>query len=179
MARLPIDPRLARMLIEARDLGVLDDIVIIAAALSIQDPRERPADNAGEADRIQAQFKDPRSDFITLLNIWTRYHHHQTVRKTNSQMRKYCRQHFLSYRRMREWQDIYRQVRQILKEYRLGGKTGRIEDEDLRYEVIHKAVLSGFLSNIDLRKEKNLYSAARGREVMLFPGSGLFNAAGQ
>ena len=179
MARLPIDPRLARMLIEARDQGFLDDVVIIAAALSIQDPRERPADSAEEADRVQATFQDPKSDFITLLNIWRTYHHHQAIRKTASQMRKFCRQHFLSYRRMREWQDIHHQIHQILKENRLRAKQSPAGDEKLRYEGTHKAVLGGFLSNIAQRKAKNFYTAGRGREVMLFPGSGLFNKTGQ
>ena len=179
MARLPIDPRLARMLIEARDLGVLEEVVIIAAALSIQDPRERPADSADEADRMQAPFQDPKSDFLTVLNIWKQYHQRQAIRNTGSQMRKYCRQHFLSYRRMREWQDIHRQVHQILKENRLRAKAGTTSDENVRYEGIHRAVLSGFLSNVAHRKDKNLYSAARGREVMLFPGSGVFNTEAQ
>ena len=179
MARLPIDPRLSRMLIEARDRAVVDDIAVIAAALSIQDPRERPADRADEADRIQSRFVHPQSDFMTLLNIWNQYHQHRELLKTNSQMRKYCRQHFLSYRRMREWQDIHRQIGQIMRENRLRAKSGRFDDKNLQYEAIHKAVLSGFLSNIACRKDKNLYNAARGREVMLFPGSGLFNAAGQ
>ena len=138
MARLPLDPRLARMLIEARDQGFLEDVTVIAAALSIQDPRERPADSADEADRAQAPFKDPKSDFITLLNIWKQYHHHQAIRISNSQMRKFCRRHFLSYRRMREWQDIHRQIHQILKENRLRVAKPPPGDEALRYEK-HRA----------------------------------------
>jgi len=180
MARLPIDPRLSRMLLEARRLGCLAEITIIAAALSIQDPRERPAEEARQADQVHARFYEPSSDFLTLLNIWKRYHATWKQVKSNNQMKKYCKAHFLSFKRMREWRDIHHQICEILAENvppHLGGK--RIEDAKLRYAAIHKSILSGFLSNIAVRKEKNIFKAAKGREVMVFPGSSLFNNAGE
>jgi ATP-dependent helicase HrpA len=102
MARIPLDPRLSRMLIEAKKEGCIDEITIIVAALSIQDPRERPVEKAREADRVQATFQDAQSDFVTLLNIWHRYHSHRQKVKSNNQMKRFCREHFLSFMRMRE-----------------------------------------------------------------------------
>ncbi len=178
MARLPIDPRLSRMLIEAGKQGCLAEVIVIAAALSIQDPRERPADRAEEADRAQAVFVDPSSDFLTLVNIWNRYQETWRVQKTTGQMKKFCRAHFLSYRRMREWRDIHVQLNDILAENGLVRAGAAEVDPEGRSAAIHKAVLSGFLSNIAVRKEKNVFQAAKGREVMIFPGSALFNRAG-
>ncbi|MGA8280191.1 MAG: ATP-dependent RNA helicase HrpA, partial [Desulfobacterales bacterium] len=178
MARLPIDPRLSRMLIEARKQGCLAEVTVIAAALSIQDPRERPADRAEEADKAQALFVDPASDFLTLVNIWNRYQETWREQKTTGQMKKFCRAHFLSYRRMREWRDIHAQLNNILAENGLSRAGAAGVDPDGRYAAVHKAVLSGFLSNIAVRKEKNVFQAAKGREVMIFPGSALFNRAG-
>ncbi|MGB8335178.1 MAG: ATP-dependent RNA helicase HrpA, partial [Desulfobacterales bacterium] len=178
MARLPIDPRLSRMLIEARKQGCLAEVTVIAAALSIQDPRERPADRAEEADKAQALFVDPASDFLTLVNIWNRYQETWRGQKTTGQMKKFCRAHFLSYRRMREWRDIHAQLNDILAENGLSRAGAAGMEPDGRYAAVHKAVLSGFLSNIAVRKEKNVFQAAKGREVMIFPGSALFNRAG-
>jgi ATP-dependent helicase HrpA len=220
MAGIPLDPRLSRMLIEAQKEGCIEEISIIAAALSIQDPRERPMEKAREADRVHATFYDSQSDFVTLLNIWRRYHSHRQQVNSNNQMKRFCREHFLSYMRMREWCDIHHQISDILKEYGLGNveggrrnaekgkgkreggrgkaergswnaKSGMRKEEkglgnDLNsafrippstFEAIHKSVLSGFLSNIAQKKENNIYRAAKGREVMIFPGSGLFNKA--
>ncbi|MEJ2476262.1 MAG: DUF3418 domain-containing protein [Desulfobacterales bacterium] len=178
MARLPVDPRLSRMLIEAGKQGCLADVTVIAAALSIQDPRERPVDRAEEADRAQAVFVDPASDFLTLVNIWNRYQETWRAQKTTGQMKKFCRAHFLSYSRLREWRDIHLQLKDILAENGLTRAGAAEVDPDGRYAAIHKAVLSGFLSNIAIRKEKNVFQAAKGREVMIFPGSALFNRAG-
>ena len=179
MARLPIDPRLSRMLIEAGKQGCLAEVTVIAAALSIQDPRERPADRAEEADRAQAVFIDPASDFLTLVNIWNRYQETWREKQTTGQMKKFCRAHFLSYRRMREWRDIHAQLNDILAENGLARAGAAEVDPEGRYAAVHKAVLSGFLSNIAVRKEKNVFQAAKGREVMIFPGSALFNRAGE
>jgi ATP-dependent helicase HrpA len=196
MAKIPLDPRLSRMLIEAGKEGCIDEIAIIAAALSIQDPRERPLEKIQDVDRIHAAFNDPHSDFVTLLNIWNRYHDRQEKVKSNNQMKRFCREHYLSYRRMREWRDIRRQIAAILKEHGIGNWEGGRRKEEKRsrkvevgsgkpeggmenskYEAIHKCVLSGFLSNIAQKKESNFFRAAKGREVMIFPGSGLFNKA--
>ena len=185
MARLPLDPRLARMLIEAQQRKCLADITVIAAALTIADPRERPAERTAEADRAHLGFVDPVSDFITLLNIWNRYHTLVSAKASNSRRRRFCREHFLSFKRMREWRDIHRQIVVILKDYGISsGRTRKnepdgnlnLDPEHSRYEAIHKSVLSGLLSNIAQRKEKVFYQATRGREAMVFPGSGLFES---
>ena len=172
MARMPLDPRIARMLLEAAQEGCLEETAVIASALSIQDPRERPAEKALQADQMHAPFKDPDSDFLTLLNIWNRYHREWETLKTQNQMRKFCTTHFLSYTRMREWVYTRDQIAAILKEQRI---VARKLQGAPRYDSLHRSVLSGYLSNIALRKEKNLYLSTRGREVMLFPGSTLFN----
>ena len=206
MARIPLDPRLSRMLIEARREGCLKEMTIIAAALSIQDPRERPADKTAEADHAHAGFNDPASDFLTLLNIWKRFRIARTAAGSHSALRRFCREHFLSYRRMREWEDIHRQIGDVLKEggsWKVeGGKKTRRKVEGGRpkaekdepasstphtssfplppsdFARIHRSILSGFLANIAQKKEKNIYRAARNREAMVFPGSGLFNRSG-
>jgi ATP-dependent helicase HrpA len=199
MARMPLDPRLARMLIQARQEGCLAEMAVITAALSIQDPRERPAEKTEEADRAHAVFKDAASDFLTLLNIWNRFRLARQAAGSHSALRRFCREHFISYRRMREWEDIYRQIGEVMREFgRRKAEGGRLKTEgdeagpstfplpasvfslqSSAYGQIHRAVLSGFLSNIAQKKDKNLYRAARGREAMIFPGSGLFNKAGE
>ncbi len=188
MAKMPLDPRLSRMLLEAKDRGCIDQIAVMAAALSIQDPRERPLEKAAEADRMHAQFDDPFSDFTTLLNIWNHYHDVRHTLKSIHQLKRFCRQHFLSYKRMREWDDIHHQIRGILEEFNMSGKRRplkiqpenlNLEPENPLYQAIHKSILSGFLSNIAGKKEKNLYRATQNREAMVFPGSGLFDKAGR
>jgi len=174
MARMPLDPRISRMVLEAAQEGCLKETAVIASALSIQDPRERPAEKALQADRVHAPFKDPDSDFLTLLNIWNRYHREWETLKTQNQMRRFCKTHFLSYSRMREWVYTHDQITAILREQRIGDQ--KVQGA-LRYEAVHRSVLSGFLSNIAAKKEKNMYLAARAREVMLHPGSTLFNKA--
>lgn len=174
MARLPIDPRLARMIVEARKEGALKELIVLVAALSVQDPRERPLDQEAQADQAHAVFRDPRSDFITLLKIWRACFEDPDKPSTQSQMRRFCRERFLSYRRMREWKDIHDEIVTILDE--MGGFR-RVETSP-DYAAIHRSLLSGYLSHIGMRKEKNLYLAAKNRQVMIFPGSGLFNKAG-
>jgi ATP-dependent helicase HrpA len=177
MAAIPLDPRLSRMLIEAQTEGCLPEIAIIAAALSIQDPRERPAEEADTADQIHARFDDAASDFISLLNIWRNFHETLDQVKSANQMKKYCRSHYLSFRRMREWRDIHFQIGTILKEHNFPIKHDATLNPEDKYAAIHKSILSGFLSNIAVKKAKNIFQAAKGREVMIFPGSGLFNRA--
>ncbi len=183
MARMPIDPRLSRMLIEARQQGCLPQLLVLAAALSIQDPRERPVEKEQAADQAHAAFKDPASDFVTLLNIWERSG--GVVR--SGPLKRFCREHFLAFRRIREWRDIHRQLKTIAAEAGLTDDAGQTpaaaasrpaERFGALYTAIHIAVLSGFLTNIAQRREKNIYRAARGRACMLFPGSGLFNRGG-
>jgi ATP-dependent helicase HrpA len=188
MAKIPLDPRLSGMLLEARDRRCIDQIAVIAAALSIRDPRERPLEKTAEADRMHAQFDDPLSDFTTLLNIWNRYNHLWQTQKRANQLKKFCRKHFLSYNRMREWRDIYHQIRAILAEFDMGDRhrAVKVQAQNLNldreaplYQSIHKSILSGYLSNIAEKKEKNFFRATQNREVMVFPGSGLFDRAGQ
>ncbi len=183
MARVPLDPRLARMLIEARQEGCVAEIAVIAAVLSLQDPRERPLEKVAEADRAHAVFTDPASDFLTLLNIWKRFRHAQREPGSRNALKRFCREHFLSYRRMREWEDIHQQIGDILKEFGIPPSTFRLPTSPFplppsTFPKVHRCILSGFLANIAFKKDKNLYRAAKDREAMIFPGSGLFNAAG-
>ncbi|MFW5853978.1 MAG: ATP-dependent RNA helicase HrpA [Thermodesulfobacteriota bacterium] len=183
MAKLPLDPRLSRMLLEAAEQGCLDEMTVIASALSLQDPRDRPAEKEAQADQAHAKFKDPNSDFLALLNIWNGYHETRQEVKSTGRMRKYCKENFISFRRMREWRDIHYQIRTILEEHNLKNRVERPSTKAKKgkspfYEGLHRSVLSGFLSNIANKKEKNIYRAAKDREVMVFPGSGLFNQAG-
>ena len=177
MARLPIAPTVSRMILQARAEGALPELLVIASAIGIQDPRERPLDRRDEADRMHRQFVDRHSDFLTLLNIWNRYHERFEQLETQSQMRRFCRRHFLSFTRMREWRDIYAQLTGVLSD--LGGF--RLDPGRRRagYDAIHRSIATGLLSSIARKKEHNLYRAARNREVMLFPGSGLFERRGE
>jgi ATP-dependent helicase HrpA len=186
MAKIPLDPRLSRMLLEARRLKCLSEVTIIVSALSIADPRERPLEHHGQADGAHRRFADSDSDFVALLNIWNRFHDEIRKGPTNSQKAKrakrFCRDNFLSYKRMREWQDIQRQIKAValdagIKPQIKSPPPVRAEKTDRHplYIAIHKAILSGFLAHIALKKEKNIYAGTRGKQMMLFPGSGLFN----
>jgi ATP-dependent helicase HrpA len=185
MAQLPLDPRLACMLLEARNRSCLDDMAIIAAALSIQDPRERPAIRQAEADQAQARFISTSSDFITLLNIWHTYQKTVQRRRSWGQVKKFCYDHFLSFRRMREWQDIYRQILRVLADHGIRPKVPSrlppdpVQVSDSWYTAVHQSILCGFLSNIAMKKENRVFQASRNRRVMIFPGSGLFKNPGQ
>ena len=178
MARLPIDPRIARMLLEAEQEGCVEEVLVIASAMTIQDPRERPLDQPQKADQMHAPFKDPTSDFITLLRIWNHYYSQGEAIKTQNRMRKFCREHFLSYRRMREWRDVHNQIRTILNEQGENPAREKTTDAQMLTAGIHKSILSGYLSNIAVKQAKNLYTATKGRQVMIFPGSSLFNKGG-
>jgi ATP-dependent helicase HrpA len=176
MAPMPIDPKISRMLLEAQKENCLKEIAVIASALSIRDPRERPPDKAGLADQAQASFAHPESDFLTLLNIWHQYLGTPPGSISKSQQRRFCQEHYLSYSRMREWGFVHDQIISILKEQGIEPAGGiRREIPPPLYAGIHRAILTGFLANIAVRKEKNIYQAAKGREVMVFPGSTLFN----
>ncbi|MBN1404468.1 MAG: ATP-dependent RNA helicase HrpA [Opitutales bacterium] len=170
LARLPVDPTVARMLLEAVKEGCLKEVLVIAAGLSIQDPRERPQEARDAADLMHKRFDDQRSDFLALLNIWKAYDT-EAERLSQKQLRKFCKSHFLSYLRMREWMDIHSQLSQTMKEmgeYREAGS-------DAEYFSIHRALLSGLLGNIARRDEGNHFTATHNRAAMLFPGSSLFD----
>jgi ATP-dependent helicase HrpA len=187
MAKIPLDPRISRMLIQAQKEQCISDILIIAAALSIQDPRERPMEKTDSADQMQARFVDPVSDFITLLTIWDHYQQIWQKHKGAGRLKRFCKEYFLSFKRMREWWDIHEQLKFILEESGISiyseikptGNDSGGSPFSPRYEAIHKCILSGFLSNIAQKKEKNIFKASNDREVMIFPGSGLFNHAGK
>ncbi len=176
MARMPLDPRLSRMLIEGAKEGCLREAAVIAAALSIRDPRERPLEKAAEADRMHAPFRNESSDFLTLLNIWERFHGDFEGLASQGQRRRFCHEHFLSFPRMREWAHVHNQILEILRDLKVPpGRVAKAEMTPALYAAIHRSVLAGILSNIAVLKEKNIYTAAKGREAMLFPGSSLFN----
>ncbi|PKN60496.1 MAG: ATP-dependent RNA helicase HrpA, partial [Deltaproteobacteria bacterium HGW-Deltaproteobacteria-11] len=180
MARLPIDPRISRMILEAQKEGCVEEVLVIASAMTVQDPRERPLEQAQRADQVHAAFRDPTSDFMTLLRIWNHYYGQRDSIKTQNSMRKFCREHFLSYRRMREWRDVHDQIRMILNEQEENTKPVRetISDAQKLTDDIHKSILSGYLSNIAVKQAKNIYTATKGRQLMIFPGSSLFNKGG-
>jgi ATP-dependent helicase HrpA len=181
MAEFPLDPRVSRMLIEAQKEKCVNEIAVIAAALSIQDPRERPYDKADQASRAHALFAHPESDFLTYLNIWNRYHGSLESLPSQSKLRKFCHEHFFSYKRMVEWRDIYHQILDIIDGKNKTAKDKKHIKIEINQEIsdkIHRCILSGYLSNIAQKKEKNFYNAAKSRAVMIFPGSGLFNRAG-
>ncbi len=169
LARFPLDPRLGRMLIEADRNGCLTEVLVIAAALSIQDPRERPADKEAQADQAHARFRHASSDLLGWLELW-RYVNDRRRAGTSGQFRRMCRDEFLSYRRLREWQDVHAQLRDVTDElgYR---RTRRKADED----VIHRSLLAGLLSHIGTKDpDGHTYRGARGARFHLSPGSVLF-----
>ena len=169
LAQLPVDPRLARMIVEADREGCVTDVVVIAAALSIQDPRERPLDHQQAADDKHRRFVDPASDFLSFLNLWAYLQEQQRALSSNA-FRRLCRSEFLHYLRVREWQDLVAQLRQATKS--LGLSFNREPAEPQR---IHVSVLSGLLSHVGLRDAEKLdYVGARGGRFALFPGSALF-----
>lgn len=172
LARLPLDPRIGRMLLAGDALGVLGAMRVVAAGLTIQDPRERPSEVRDQADKAHAPFIDRRSDFIGLLKLWDAY----TVAKkqhSGNQLRKWCRQHFLNFMRLREWEDLVRQLRRIGAQIKLSKtpSTGRLAEVD--YEQLHRALLPGLLDYIGRIDETKEYLGARGRRFHIFPGSGL------
>lgn len=165
MARLPLDPRLARMLVTAAEQGSLAETLVVIAGLSIQDPRERPQDKQQAADQAHAPFNDKESDFATLLNIWNWYEQ-QRQELSRNQLKKLCQKTFLSWMRMREWRDIHRQLTLICREQKLA-----FNKEPASYDPIHKAILAGLLGQVAVRLEKKEYLATRNRKVWIFPGS--------
>jgi len=170
LAHLPVDPTVGRMILEAKEEHALEEVLIIAAGLSIRDPRERSEEKREEADLMHKKFRDDSSDFITLYNIWAAYHE-ETDKLTQNQLRKFCKSHYLSYLRMREWRDVHQQLVLVMKE--LGEY--RKSRSNVDYEAIHRSIVAGLLSNVCLKDMGNYFRAARNRKVMIFPGSALFD----
>ena len=169
LSQLPVDPRLAKMLLSAVDFGSVYEVMIIVSALSIQDPRERPTDKQQASDEKHRRFADKKSDFLAFLNLWN-YVQEQQKELTKNQFRRQCQKDFLNYLRIREWQDIYQQIRLAVREMGLP-----INSEKAEYQQIHTALLSGLLSHIGLKEaEKQQYLGARNAHFAIFPNSVLF-----
>ncbi|OOF47895.1 ATP-dependent RNA helicase HrpA [Rodentibacter trehalosifermentans] len=169
LAQLPVDPRLAKMLLSAVNLGCVYEVMVIVSALSIQDPRERPTEKQQAADEKHRRFADKKSDFLAFLNLWHYLQEQQKILSKN-QFRRQCQKDFLNYLRLREWQDIYHQIRLSVREMGLP-----INSEKAEYPQIHSALLSGLLSHIGLKEvEKQQYLGARNAHFSIFPNSALF-----
>ncbi|MGF1240967.1 ATP-dependent RNA helicase HrpA [Streptomyces sp. NPDC004690] len=183
LAQLPVDPRLARMVLEADRNGCAREVMVIAAALSIQDPRERPADKQTQADQQHARFRDETSDFLAFLNLW-RYVREQQKERGSSSFRRMCKQEFLNFLRIREWQDIYTQLRTVAKQMGI-----HLNEDDAPADRVHVSLLAGLLSHIgmkDVKESKDSapgarrdggrgeYLGARNAKFAIFPGSALF-----
>lgn len=178
MARLPVDPTFARIMLQARREGCLREALVIAAGLSIMDPRERPQENPGQADAAHKPFLHPESDFLTLLNIWDAYHD-ECENLSLSKLRRFCKAHFLNFLRMQEWRDLHSQLSRAVED--LGDDTGAPHsagdhDDEARYAAIHRAILAGLLGNVAKYDKDGVYEATHARKAALFPGSGLAKA---
>ena len=195
LAKLPVDPRLGRMLLAAQQEGVLREALIIVAALAIQDPRERPLEKQQAADEKHRRFRDEHSDFVALLKLWD-YYHDQARQLSKNQLRNLCQTDFLSFVRMREWHDLHQELLGRVTEMgmRLNdapattdkacpvaqspllGQGGVAQSDGVvrNYTPLHRALLTGLLGHLGLKQEDHAYLGARGRQFFLFPGSGLF-----
>lgn len=168
MSALPIDPRTARMVIAANDLGCLHEVLTIVSALTIQDPRERPTEKRDHADQFHSRFTDRTSDFMAWLNLWN-YLSDEKQNHSSSAFRRMCKQEFLHYVRIREWQDLRSQLAQVVKDLGFTITSGRSHADS-----VHQALLSGLLSQIGLWDERNReYTGTRGAKFAIFPGSGV------
>lgn len=193
LARLPVDPRLARMIIAAGEEGCVDEVLVIAAALSVQDVRERPMEQREAAAQLHARFADDRSDFFAVLNLWSFLETERSERSGN-QFRRMCRSEFLHYMRIREWQDVHRQLRRVAKQLRLEMSNRPIEIDKVPQEAVHRALLSGFLSQVGTKKTEEAkggkkqtkgkgrpprptYTGPRNMDFILAPGSGVAKTA--
>ncbi|MFB7274000.1 ATP-dependent RNA helicase HrpA [Streptomyces sp. NPDC056244] len=180
LSQLPVDPRLARMVIEADRNGCVREVMVIASALSIQDPRERPAEKQTQADQQHARFKDETSDFLAYLNLW-RYIREQQKTLSSSAFRRMCKSEYLNFLRIREWQDIYSQLRTVARQMGI-----HLNEEDAADQAVHVSLLAGLLSHIGMKDVKdaggeggrntvkNEYLGARSAKFAVFPGSSLF-----
>ena len=168
LAKLPVDPRIARMILAARKEQCLAEVLIIASALSVHDPRERPLAAQQAADQKHARYADERSDFLSYPKLWEHYHE-QARHLSNNKLRKYCRENFLSYLRMQDWHDVHAQLLSLVKQMGF-----RLNQQAAEYEAVHRALLAGLLGNIGCKGEERDYLGARGIKFQIFPGSALF-----
>ncbi len=170
LARLPIDPKLACMLLQAEKEGALSEVLVIVSALAVQDVRDRPMDKQQAADEKHALFSDKDSDFVFYLNLWQAYHKEKQALSA-SQLRKWCKQHYIAWMRMREWLDTHHQIKRMLLDAKMTFNKTAAD-----YDAIHRALLSGLLANIGLRDEDKSFQGARNRKFNVFPGSALFKS---
>ena len=169
IARLPVDPRMGRMLIAANDWNCLTEMLVIVSALSIQNPKERPLEAQEKADKAHSGFEDEKSDFLWYVNFWN-FYRKQFRKLSKSQLRKMCGQHFVSYMRMLEWQEIHRQLARLTSDMKLSRNS-----EAADYQNIHCALLSGLLSHVAVKTDSKEYLGARNIKLHIFPGSGQFS----
>ncbi len=198
LGHLPIDPRIGRMILEAHERNCLEEVVVIAAALEAQDPRDRPPDRKEQADQAHLPFQDQRSDFVAFLKVW-QFYHLLKAKLSNSQLKKACQQQFLSQVRLREWSDLARQLYTVANVVKRKSQPGTKSKQptsrdaasekkpalvinlppdgsvdDRRYAAIHQSLLTGLLSGVAMAGEKHTYQGAGGLELFLWPGSGVF-----
>jgi ATP-dependent helicase HrpA len=167
LSKLPLDPRLARMLLSAQEQSCVRELLIIASALSVQDPRERPVEKQQAADQMHRRFWAEHSDFLGFVSLWD-YFETQRQALSQNQLRKLCKKEFLSYLRLREWRDVHHQLCVAVKDLGI-----RVNSEPANYEAIHKALLTGLLGNLGFNHEEREYLGARNRKFAIFPGSSL------
>ncbi len=174
LAKLPVDPRVGRMVLAAKSENALREVLVIAAALSVQDPRQRPSERAAAADEAQKRFDDEKSDFLSWLKLWKFFEEALAHMKSSRKLHEACREHFLSFNRMREWRDIHGQLKELVAE--LGW---RISETPATYEQVHRALLAGLLGNVGMKTEEGNYLGARGIRFWIHPGSGVRRKAGR
>lgn len=173
IARFPADPHLARMIMQAHEEGALPEILILVAFLSIQDVRERPTEKADAADLAHKQWKDPKSDFCTILNLWDAIENERGAGGSQGKLRKFCKKNFINYRRVIEWRNLWIDLQNTVRD--LKWKLPREwKLEDSNYDLIHRSLLAGLPANIGFKGEEREFTAARNRKFFIFPGSGLF-----
>ncbi|MDR2763243.1 MAG: DUF3418 domain-containing protein [Planctomycetaceae bacterium] len=175
LSHLPVDPRIGRMILAAEENDVLSEMLIVAAALEIQDPRERPRDQQNKADAAQEQFLDPKSDFIAYIKLWDFYQNIMS-KASGSSLRKACKQYFLSFNRMKEWNDVYQHLHSYAKQSGMKINNRKDDFQEL-YEPLHKSILCGDLSGIAERKTNIEYNAPASGGIngkfLIWPGSGI------
>jgi ATP-dependent helicase HrpA len=174
LAKLPLDPRLGRMLLAGAAQHCLEEVAIIASALSVPDPRDRPADKQTQADQKHAPLRDEKSDFLSLLKLWQVWNE-QRGQLSRNKLRAWCKENFLSYLRLTEWHDVHGQVMEVVK----GELALKTNPKPGEYESIHKALLTGLLSQVAERREQGEYLGANGTKLAIHPGSGQFKARPQ
>ncbi|MES2049794.1 MAG: ATP-dependent RNA helicase HrpA, partial [Pseudomonadota bacterium] len=175
LAKLPLDPRVGRMILAARDNQALQEVLIIAAALSVQDPRDRPMEAQAAADAAHKKFADEKSEFISYLKIWKWFEEAIEHKKTNRQLQDNCRSQFLSQMRLREWREVHSQLLTIVKE-----QGWRLNETPATYEQLHLSLLTGLLGNIGYKSDEEAhYLGARGIKFFIWPGSSLAKKAGR